>query len=81
MQNLKDIAISDSGLVFDPSTGYIYATNPVGVFLFSALKSGRGAEKIEALLQEEYEVDPETASRDLYEFINQLITFGLLKDA
>ncbi len=27
----KDIAISDSGFVFDPTTGESYSVNPIGV--------------------------------------------------
>jgi len=39
-KRLKDIAISEAGLIFDPSTGVIYTSNPVGVFVITHLRQG-----------------------------------------
>ena len=36
----KSIALSDSGFVFDPSSGDSFSTNPIGLEIINQLKEG-----------------------------------------
>jgi len=43
---LKSLAISDSGFVFDPTTGHSFSTNAVGIEIINLLKSGSTIEDV-----------------------------------
>jgi hypothetical protein len=78
VSKLKKLAISESGLVFDPATGTIYTSNPVGLLILDALKEGKEDVAIRDLLLKNYEVDAQTVERDMYDFISQLNGSGVL---
>mgnify|MGYP000919495472 CR=1 FL=1 len=40
-QRLKDVAISDSGFLFDPVSGLTFSVNPTGRFILDRLRAGR----------------------------------------
>lgn len=79
-KKLKELAISESGLIFDPSTGVIYTSNPVGMLIINALKEGKDRNEIMNHIKENFEVDDGMAEKDLFDFTNQLISNGLIKD-
>ncbi len=74
---LQKLAISDEGFLFDPETGNSYTVNETGLFILRQLKEGRSASEIAARLEEEYEVSPQEALRDVYEFLDVLKRLGL----
>ena len=78
VSKLKKLAISESGLVFDPATGTIYTSNPVGLLILDALKEGREDVAIRDLLLKTYKVDAQTVERDIYDFISQLNGSGVI---
>ncbi len=41
MKLKKNLALSDSGFVFDPSTGDSFSTNPIGLEIIRMLKEGK----------------------------------------
>ena len=70
---LKDVAISDSGFLFDPYSGFTFSLNPTGKFILERLRDGLEPEAIEAQLREDFDVDDgEDLRRDLHEFVLQL---------
>ena len=70
----KDIAISDSGFVFDPTTGESYSLNPLGVEILTLLKDGDDQKEITNFVLQKYEVDSDTFEND---FLNMLKQFNL----
>ena len=78
---LKELAISESGLIFDPATGTIYTSNPVGLMILGALKDGKEGVEIRNLVVKQYDVDEQTAERDIYDFYSQLHGSGVIKNA
>lgn len=74
---IKDIAISESGLIFNPVTGESYSVNPQGIGILNKLREGSSLSEIKDLLVSEYEVEPETAERDTLDFLNLLRQFKL----
>jgi len=78
MGQLKHLAISEEGFIFDPVTGSSFTTNETGLFIISALKEGKKEEEIIKLLAENFEVTKEEALRDLTDFIEQLRYYGLM---
>jgi transcription elongation factor GreA-like protein len=72
MKILKNIALSDTGFVFNPSTGDSYSVNPIGLEILRNLKDGKAEEDIKNKLLETYQTDKETIEKDLYDFLKML---------
>ena len=68
----KNIAISDSGLVFNPVNGESFSVNPIGVEIISQIKDGRSAQEITRMILEHYSVDKDTFEKDFHDFIEIL---------
>ncbi len=69
---LRDLAISDAGFVFDPTTGHTYNMNPTALFIVSALKSGEPADTIVAQLGDAFEIKSESdVARDFGDFVSR----------
>lgn len=73
----KNIAISDSGFVFDPLSGESFSLNPIGLEILNLVKNGQSFEGISKQIVEKYEVDAETFERYFYDFIATLKLFNL----
>lgn len=80
-KKLLELAISATGLIFDPATGHIFTINPTGCLIISALRDGKDKDDVKELVLKEYEIDEDTAERDLSDFITQLVSYELIKDA
>lgn len=79
IQRLKDIAISDSGFLFDPNTGLTFSVNQTGKFILFQLREGADPEAIEAALRDEFEIwDGDDPQRDVREFLSMLRDQGIL---
>ncbi len=70
---LKRLAVSDSGFVFDPVSGLSYTLNPTALFLLEQMKLGHDRAQILSAIGQHYEVEPHEAGRDLNDFIEQII--------
>ena len=78
--HLRDLALSDSGFVFDPMTGHSFTVNATGLCVLQGLKEGQTPEAIVARLTSGFETDSgEDAARDVQDFIMQLRECGLVR--
>lgn len=68
----KNIAVSDTGFIFDPTTGNSFTTNHCGLQVIRLLKEGHSLEEIEQELTAEYDASPEILNRDLLDFTGML---------
>ena len=76
-QRLTDLAISESGFVFDPLTGDVFTVNPTGRAILLQLKEGLDPAMITSRIPEVFEVGGADVARDVAEFISILGEFGL----
>jgi PqqD family protein of HPr-rel-A system len=75
---LRDLALSDSGFVFDPMTGHSFTVNQSGLRILRWLKDGMTSEDVVKLLADTFELEPgEDPSRDVQDFVMQLRECGL----
>jgi coenzyme PQQ synthesis protein D (PqqD) len=72
MKLKKNIALSDSGFVFDPATGNSFTTNPIGLEIIRLLKTGKSQQEISAHILNVYETDGVSFEKDYYDFIMML---------
>jgi hypothetical protein len=69
MKLKKNIAISDSGFVFNPATGDSFTTNSIGQEILQHLRDGRQLPEIVDTLVERYSSDRDTIDKDTAEFL------------
>ncbi len=69
---LAELAISDTGFIFDPYSGATYNVNATGLVLLKGLRVGKGRAALVAALAEEFEVESHDLERDLDDFIQVL---------
>lgn len=80
MQLNKNIAVSDSGFVFNPSTGDSFSTNGTGLEIIRLLRENRKKDAIIRELSERYAIDSASAEKDLNDFLQVLRNYQLLND-
>lgn len=73
-----NIAVSESGFLFNPSTGESFTLNPIGARLITLFKEGLSDEEILQKITEEYNVEKNDLSKDLLDFENMLRTYHLV---
>jgi hypothetical protein len=78
MQINKNIAISDSGFVFNPSTGDSFSTNQVGLEIIRLLKENRSKEELIKELVLKFSTDESTLEKDLGDFFMMLNSYQIL---
>jgi len=72
-QRLRDLAVSESGFVFDPYSGQTYSLNPSGLLVLEALRRGQGREAAVEALRQRFGLDGrEDLWRDVGEFLRAL---------
>jgi len=77
MKIKKNIALSDSGFVFDPASGNSFTTNPIGLEIIQLLKQEKSEKEIEKEIMTNYNIDSETFERDFSDFISVLTKMRL----
>lgn len=72
--HLHELAISDSGFVFDPYSGTSFSTNAAGLVLLDCLKNGDSRADIITALRDAFDVieDEDDLTRDIDEFVRAL---------
>jgi PqqD family protein of HPr-rel-A system len=77
-QKLRELAISETGFVFDPYTGATFTVNAAGKVILEALRAGAGREAIAEALRGRFDVHGEDLERDVDEFFHLLRQHGLV---
>jgi len=75
----KNIATSESGFIFNPSTGDSFSANPMANEIIQSLKEGQSIQKIKSSITDRYEVDVFQLEKDLDNFVLQLREANLLE--
>lgn len=83
MKVKNNIAISDSGFIFNPNTGESYSVNPISNKMLEWMKDGKSDDEIINLVLEHYSIDKDTVEKDYSDFKELLKLYQLtdeLKD-
>ena len=80
MQIKNNIAISDSGFVFDPSSGESFSLNPIGIEIIGFLKEKKELAEISGIMTTNYEIDADSFEKYFFDFIGMLKQFGLIEE-
>ncbi len=80
-QKLKDLAVSESGFVFDPYSGATFSVNATGLCLLEGMKSGLDRNGLIERLEESFDVEDAELGRDVDEFLELLRHHAILPAA
>jgi PqqD family protein of HPr-rel-A system len=78
MKIKENIAISDTGFVFDPSTGESFTVNETGLEILNMLKSGKDFDAVVSQITSRYDVDRGSFERYYQDFIEMLNHYHLI---
>ncbi len=79
MKIKKSLAISETGFVFDPSTGDSYTLNPIGLEIIQLLREGKSSGEITGAVTQTYDIDAMTFERYLFDFLGMLKQMQLVE--
>lgn len=79
LEKLTDLAINQSGFIFDPATGYSYNANDTAIQIINQLIDGVEVEDIVSQLTSEYEVLRDEALSDVEYFLRVLENYNLVE--
>ena len=79
MQLKRNIAISDSGFLFNPSTGDSYSINTIGNQILRLMKEDKDENQIIEYMLENYDIDIDAVKKDLYDFKKMLESYRLIQ--
>ena len=77
MNNLQQLAISDEGFIFNPSTGESFTVNQTGLAIIKGLKNSLSIPKITRNIMMEFDVDARELEMDITDFIDHLRIYRL----
>lgn len=80
MKIKKNIAVSETGFVFDPTSGESYSLNSTGQQIIALMKEGRSPEEISAIMTGEYEIDAASFEKYYFDFTGMLRQFHLIEE-
>lgn len=78
MKLKKNIALSESGFIFNPATGDSYSVNQVASEVLGMLKDAKSLTEVKTEIQDKYEVSASSIDEDLDDFTTHLQQLGLL---
>ncbi len=80
MKIRSNLAVSDSGFIFDPTTGESFSTNETGKEIIRLLRSGKTEADIRAYFSEQFDVEETIFEKHLFDFLNQLSSMQLTEN-
>ncbi len=80
LKKLRNLAIAESGYIFDPASGHSYTANETAVFIINELKHEKNSKEIRVSLSEQYEIGENSAENDIMRVIEQLQANFLIQE-
>jgi hypothetical protein len=80
MRLKNNIAISETGFVFDPNSGDSYSLNTIGKEILELIKSGKSKSDISFHILNKYDADEFTFERNYDDFIDMLKHHKILEN-
>ena len=80
MKLKSNIAISDSGFIFDPVSGDSYTLNPIGKEILSLIKEDKSDKEILDFVLGRYDIEDSIFEQNYYDFVGMLGHYNLLEE-
>lgn len=80
MKLRKNVAVSESGLLFNPLTGESFTVNPIGIEILGLMKEEKDFDEISKVMLHKYSTDKPTFEKDFHDFVGLLSINNLLEE-
>ncbi len=80
MKLRSNLAISESGFVFDAGTGESFSLNPTGYAILELLRKGKTDAEVKAWMMERYDVESADFERLYFDFVRSLHQYGFFEN-
>ena len=80
MRLKRNIAISESGFLFDPTGGESYSLNEQGLEIINLLKEKKSIEEIAVFMTDNYDIASDDFEKYYFDFLGMLKQYKLLED-
>ncbi len=80
MRIKKNIAVSESGFVFDPGTGDSFSLNEQAREIVRLLSEGKAYDEITGIMTSEYDIDKAGFEKYFFDFLGMLKQYNLLEE-
>ena len=80
MKLKNNIAVSESGFIFNPEIGTSFTTNSLGIAILKQLKEKTSLEEIKESIIESYDIVAVTCEKDLDDFLRIVNQYNLLEE-
>lgn len=80
MKLKNNIAVSESGFIFNPEIGTSFTTNSLGIAILKQLKEKTSLEEIKDSILKNYDIDAITCEKDLDDFLRIVNQYNLLEE-
>jgi len=80
MRLKRNIAISESGFLFDPTGGESYSLNEQGLEIINLLKEKKSNEEIAIFMTDNYDIASDDFEKYYFDFLGMLKQYRLLED-
>ena len=74
----RNLAISENGFVFNPTTGDSFSVNELGAMIINEIKAGKSKNEILEVVSNDYNADKSTIEKDFNEFLQILSNHQLV---
>jgi len=75
--SISELAVSESGFVFDPCTGATFSVNSTGLAVLTLLRNRTAAPEIVELIRESFESTPAEVPEHVADFLRTLRQMGI----
>lgn len=79
MKIKSNIALSESGFIFNPNTGESFNINPMGHEILELLRQEKDFEEIRSGILDKYDVDKDIFEKDYEDFIKLLENYQIVE--
>jgi PqqD family protein of HPr-rel-A system len=79
MKIKENIAVSESGFLFDPNSGESFTVNSSGKEILQLLNKEHSMEEIEEVILDKYDIDSASFNRYIDDFAHTLRRFNLVE--
>ncbi len=79
MKIKSNIALSESGFIFNPNTGESFTLNPSGQQLFGLIREGKDYHAILKYFLEHFDTEESVFEKDFEDFIHMMSSYQMME--
>lgn len=79
MKIRNNIALSESGFIFNPNTGESFTLNPTGQQLFGLIREGKDYKAIRKYFLDNFDAEDSIFEKDFEDFIHMMTSYQMME--